>query len=109
MENFMQENGAQQHFTNKKRKNNFSDDDNERVSMSNKLLLLTPSPSVYHAEGVISAPYGIKHNGQETLYATMKDTIFVNVQVYDEVLVRNGVHFLADEKGVYDKTVEGKR
>lgn len=91
----------------KKRKYNLTTTEQKNEVSSGRLLLLTPSPFLYHAEGVISLPYDAKKAREETLYLPMADTIFINVKVYDEVLVRNGMYFLADSCGMYDRTVEG--
>ena len=101
----MHENVEEINHMTKKRKYDFTDEKNG-VS-SNKLLLLTPSPSLYHVEGIATSPYDLKMTRQENLYLPMKDTIYINIQVYDEILVRNGVHFLGDDNGRYDKTAEG--
>ena len=109
MDSFLQGNSRDQDnfLYKKRRKRSINDESDEEMSSRSKLLYISPSPALYHAEGIASAPYAVKAERSETLYVPVVDTIFVNTQVYDEVLVRSGVYFLADDKGVYEKTVEG--
>ena len=70
-------------------------------------LYLSPSPDIYHTDRIITEPFASSSNRDDFLYFPLLNTSFVNLNVYDEIQLKDGLFFLANHNGIYERTTSG--